>query len=167
MEAVMAEATGIGIEQEHRDGVVGILTRLLADEQILYAKTRKYHWNVVGPLFNTLHEMLEQQYTELAIRIDDIAERIRSVGAPAAGTLEEYRQHGTLSESPGVYPDAMTMVGNLTADHESIIRNLRRDLRVCDEQLNDMGTSDFLTGLMEAHEKTAWMLRTFGQQHAQ
>lgn len=166
MEAVMTEATGIGLEQQQREGVVGILNRLLSDEQILYAKTRNYHWNVVGRLFHSLHELLEQQYEALAERADDIAERTRSLGAPALGTLEEYRQHATLSENPGVYPDAMTMVGNLTEDHENIIRHLRQDLRACDEQFNDMGTSDFLTGLMEAHEKEAWMLRSFMQEHA-
>jgi starvation-inducible DNA-binding protein len=166
MEAVQAPSVDIGIEQQHREGVIAILTRLLADEQILYAKTRNYHWNVVGPQFHSLHEMLETQYEALAVRIDEIAERTRSLGAAAPGTLEEYKQLATLSEAPGVHPDAMTMIDNLTADHESIIRHLRRDLRACDEQFDDMGTSDFLTGLMEAHEKTGWMLRSFRQEHA-
>ncbi|MBD3243578.1 MAG: DNA starvation/stationary phase protection protein [Chitinivibrionales bacterium] len=160
----MTEAPGIGLEQEQREGVVGILSRLLADEQILYAKTRNYHWNVVGRLFHSLHELFEDQYQALAKQIDDIAERTRALGAPALGTLEEYRQHATLSEAPNQYPDALTMVANLTADHETVIRHLRQDLRTCDEQFNDMGTSDFLTGLMEAHEKTAWMLRSFLQE---
>ncbi|MBD3314557.1 MAG: DNA starvation/stationary phase protection protein [Chitinivibrionales bacterium] len=166
MATVQAEAVGIGIEQEQREGVVALLTRLLADEQILYAKTRNYHWNVVGPLFHSLHELLENQYQALAVRIDEIAERTRALGAPALGTLVEYKEYATLSESPGAYPEAMTMIANLTADHESIIRHLRKDLKACEEQYDDMGTSDFLTGLMEAHEKTAWMLRSFQQQHA-
>ncbi len=166
MTEVATQTVDIGIEQSKREGVVKILSRLISDEQILYTKTRNYHWNVVGSLFHSLHKLLEEQYEALAEQIDNIAERTRSLGAPALGTMEEYRQHATLSEAPGTYPDAMTMVANLTADHESIIRNLRKDLRTCDDRFDDMGTSDFLTGLMEAHEKMAWMLRSFLQDHA-
>ena len=155
---------GIGIEQAKREGVVEILSRLISDEQILYTKTRNYHWNVVGSLFHSLHKLLEDQYEVLSEQIDNIAERTRSLGAPALGTMMEYREHATLSEAPG-YPVAMSMVANLTADHESIICNLRKDLKECDERFDDMGTSDFLTGLMEIHEKMAWMLRSFQQDH--
>lgn len=162
----VTKAVDIGIEQAKREGVVEILSRLISDEQILYTKTRNYHWNVVGSLFHSLHKLLEEQYEELAETIDKIAERTRSLGAPALGTMQEYREHATLSEEPGSYPAAMSMVSNLTADHESIIRNLRKDLRDCDERFDDMGTSDFLTGLMEGHEKMAWMLRSFQQDQA-
>ncbi|MFW5784618.1 MAG: Dps family protein, partial [Chitinispirillaceae bacterium] len=91
----------IGIEQAKREGVVGILSRLISDEQILYTKTRNYHWNVVGSLFHSLHKLLEEQYEELAETIDKIAERTRSLGAPALGTMQEYREYATLSEDPG------------------------------------------------------------------
>ncbi|KMQ51956.1 Ferritin, Dps family protein [Chitinispirillum alkaliphilum] len=164
--AADSQNINIGIEQNKREGVVEILSRLISDEQILYTKTRNYHWNVVGSHFHSLHKLLEEQYEALAEQIDNIAERTRSLGAPALGTMEEYREHTTLSEAPGSYPGAMTMIANLTADHESIIRNLRKDLRDCEERFDDMGTSDFLTGLMEVHEKMAWMLRSFHQDHA-
>lgn len=164
MTAVQINTINIGLDQEQREGVITILTRLLADEHIIYIKTRNYHWNVVGSLFYALHELLEEQYEKLADEIDEIAERIRTLGNPAIGTIQEFQQHATITESPGVYPDALTMIANLVMDHESIIRMLRQDLRICDEQLDDMGTSDFLTGLMETHEAIAWKLRSFLQE---
>lgn len=159
MELVHSSKANIGLTDPNTQAVAAILGRVLADAHILYIKTRNYHWNITGPLFQSLHAMFEEQYDALAEDIDAIAERIRTIGAPAIGTLTEFLQHATLSEHPGTYPDAMTMVANLLADHEAIIRNLRKDLRACDEEYDDMGTSDFLTGLMERHEKTAWMLR--------
>ncbi len=164
MTAVQINMVNTGLTDEQREGVTGLLMRLLADEHILYMKTRKYHWNVVGELFHSLHNLFEEQYTILADRIDDIAERIRALGPPAIGTLQEFRQHTTLAEATDIYPDAVTMVANLVTDHETVIRNLRHDLRACDEQYDDMGTSDFLTGLMEIHEEMAWMLRAFLQE---
>lgn len=156
----------IGISEEHRQGVVNILTRVLADEHVLYIKTRKYHWNVVGPMFHSLHELFEEQYGELADNIDDIAERIRALGAPAVGTLEEFQRYTTLSEEPESYPDATAMLANLVADHETVIRNLRADQEACEKQYNDMGTNDFLIGLMQEHEEMAWMLRSFLHERA-
>lgn len=151
----------IGLNEEQRAGVANILRRVLADEHVLYVKLRNYHWNVVGPHFFTLHEAFQEQYEDLEGVIDDVAERTRQLGATAIGTMEEFTEYATLREEPGVYPEAGTMVANVTADHEAMVGNLRQDLRDCDEKYNDMGNSDFLTGLMEKHEKMAWMLRAF------
>ncbi|NJN16024.1 MAG: DNA starvation/stationary phase protection protein [Oscillochloris sp.] len=154
----------LGLSADNVEGVVTILKRLLADEQVLYNRLRNYHWNVVGMEFGPLHALFQVQYEGLTTDIDDIAERIRQLGAVVPGTMSEYLQAASLSENPGVYPDAPTMVKNLTNDHEAIIRNLRTDLRAADEQYDDMGTSDFLTGLMEKHEKSAWLLRAHIEQ---
>jgi starvation-inducible DNA-binding protein len=151
----------IGLSEEQRDGVVKILNTLLSDEYLFYTKMRNYHWNVVGPQFNDLHKFFEEQYNELNEVVDDVAERARSVGSWAFGTLQEFAQHTRLKEHPGQYPNAREMIANLLADHESVIRQLRVDLETCAERYHDAGTNDFLTGLMEKHEKMAWMLRAF------
>jgi starvation-inducible DNA-binding protein len=155
--------TNIGLSEEQCGGVAKILNTLLSDEYLLYTKSRNYHWNVLGPQFNDLHKFFEEQYTELTQIVDDTAERARALGAWALGTLTEFSQQARLSEHPGQYPRAREMIANLLADHEAIIRQLRTDLETCAEKYHDMGTSDFLTGLMEKHEKMAWMLRAFLQ----
>lgn len=149
----------IGLPGQAREEVGRILNKLLADEHVLYIKTRNYHWNVVGPQFRTLHEFFEEQYKILAPIIDDIAERSRSVGTLAAGTMAEYTEQARLQEEPGVRPDSGTMIKNLLDDHEAMVRQLRQDVERCDDEINDQGTADFLTGLMEQHEEQAWMLR--------
>lgn len=151
----------IGLSDADREGVVRILTTLLSDEYVLYTKTKNYHWNVVGPQFNDLHKFFGSQYEELDQITDDVAERIRSVGGKSIATLTEFVQHTRLKEHPGQYHDVKTMISNLLADHETIIQNLRVDLETCAEKYHDIGTNDFLTGLMEKHEKTSWMLRSF------
>ena len=151
----------IGLSEEVRDRIVGILNRTLADEQTLYVKTRNYHWNVTGPQFHSLHEMFEEFYQKLAPLADEVAERARMMGGRAIGTMAEFSQQTRLSEQPGEAPEARKMVENLLADHEQIIRELRQDVDVCADELNDQGTADFLTGLMEEHEKMAWMHRAF------
>jgi starvation-inducible DNA-binding protein len=151
----------IGLEAKQREGVVGLLSPLLADEYVLYTKTRNYHWNVVGPQFNDLHKFFQDQYEALDDMVDEIAERARMLGGQAVGTLGEFAQLTRLKEHPARYPDAREMLANLLADHEAIIRTLRRDLETAAEQHHDVGTNDFLTGLMERHEKMAWMLRAF------
>jgi starvation-inducible DNA-binding protein len=151
----------IGLSEKSRDGVVKILNTLLADEYVLYTKTRNYHWNVVGPQFNDLHKFFEAQYTELNDVIDEVAERARSIGGPSAGTLAEFLEMARVKERAGDRPPAPKMIANLLADHEAIICILRTDLETCATAHNDAGTSDFLTGLMERHEKMAWMLRAF------
>lgn len=151
----------IGINDTHREGVVKILNTLLADEYLLYTKTRNFHWNVVGPQFNDLHKFFEAQYEELDEAIDEVAERARKLGGHAVATLEEFSKNSRLKEHPGKYPQAREMLAALLADHEALIRHLREDLATAGEKHGDAGTEDFLTGLMENHEKIAWMLRAF------
>lgn len=151
--------TNIGLTQAQCAGVSEILNTLLADEFVLYTKTRNYHWHVVGPQFHQLHVFFEEQYNALNTVVDDVAERIRSLGNKAASTLQEFAQSTRLKEEPGQYPAAQTMLANLLADHEAVIQQLRGDVDRCMETYRDAGTSDFLTGLMEQHEKMAWMLR--------
>lgn len=149
----------IGIADEQRPAVVTILNHLLADEYLLYTKTRNYHWNVVGPQFNDLHKFFETQYEALNDVVDDVAERARTLGGPALGTLAQFAKQARLTERPGVYPGASGMLEDLLGDHETVIRQLRQDLQTCVDKHGDVGTSDFLTGLMEKHEKMASMLR--------
>ena len=149
----------IGIADQNREGLVDMLTSLLSDEYVLYTKTRNYHWNVTGPHFNDYHKFFEGQYGEIEVFIDDVAERIRQLGGKAIGTLDELKSHARLRESPGQYPSDKEMVNNLIADHEKTIQNLRVDVDKSAGVFHHAGTSDFLTGLMENHEKMAWMLR--------
>ncbi|HEV8458309.1 MAG TPA: DNA starvation/stationary phase protection protein [Methylomirabilota bacterium] len=153
--------SNLGIGDSNREHIVKILNDLLADEYVLYTKTRNYHWNVVGPQFNDLHKFFEAQYEELNVFVDDVAERARQLGGKAWGTLAEFTQHSRIKEHPGQYPVATAMLGNLLADHEAVIRTLRADLATVMDKYADAGTNDFLTGLMEKHEKMAWMLRAF------
>jgi starvation-inducible DNA-binding protein len=150
----------IGIADKDRQAVAEILNTLLADEYVLYTKTRNFHWNVTGLQFNDLHKFFEAQYEELDDTVDEVAERARALGARAFGTLEEFRQHTRLKETPGTVPAAKDMLSELLADHETIIRVLRQDVEKAD-QSGDVGTNDFLTGLLEKHEKASWMLRSF------
>ena len=152
--------TNIGIPHDNAKNIVDILNRLLSDEYILYTKTRNYHWNVTGIQFNDLHKFFESQYGELDAIIDEVAERGRSLGGKAKATLSEFIKNSRLKEQPDTFPEAPTMLRNLLLDHDSVIHALRQDLETC-TKLGDAGTSDFLTGLMEQHEKMAWMLRSF------
>ena len=151
----------IGLADDRRDGVVRILSALLGDEYVLYTKTRNYHWNVVGPQFNDLHKFFESQYEALNDIVDEVAERATTVGGKALGTLIEFTKTTRLRERPGEYPDARGMISDLLADHESVVRQLRADVVTVTDKHGDAGTNDFLTGLMEKHEKMAWMLRAF------
>jgi starvation-inducible DNA-binding protein len=154
-------AIDIGLKDTEREGVSRILGTLLADEYVLYTRTRNYHWNVVGPQFNDLHKFFEAQYEAVDDIIDEVAERIRAVGHPTPATLAEFTRLARLGERPGERPPARDMIAALLADHEALVRTLRADLETCATQHHDAGTSDFLTGLMEKHEKMAWMLRSF------
>lgn len=151
----------LGISDKDRKEVVKILERVLADEVVLLYKTKNFHWNVVGPDFSELHKFYDDQYEQINGFVDEVAERIRSLGEKAIGTLNEFISKSTLKEKPGDDPAAGKMNEILLKDHEQLIRNLRQDLSDCDEKHHDMGTSDFLTGLMEEHEKMAWMLRSY------
>lgn len=152
--------TNIGIPSDNAKNIVDILNRLLADEYVLYTKTRNYHWNVVGIQFNDLHKFFESQYSELDGIIDEVAERSKFLGGKTKATLSEFIGNSRIKEQPDTFPEAQTMLRNLLVDHESVIQTLRNDLETC-TKLGDAGTADFLTGLMEQHEKMAWMLRSF------
>lgn len=157
--------TNLGIDPKKLEKVVRILSRLLADEFVLYTKTRNFHWNVTGLQFNDLHKMFEAQYNELNVVVDDVAERIRALGAPSPATLAEFLEAARLKEQPRKYPEASRMLAVLLEDHEALVRNLREDAETAMD-CGDAGTNDFLVGLMEQHEKTAWMLRAFLQKGA-
>jgi starvation-inducible DNA-binding protein len=149
----------IGLSEQERKGVGDMLNALLADEYVLYTNTRNYHWNVVGPHFHDLHKFFESQYEELDEVVDEVAERGRALGGTALGSLTEFLKQTRLKEHHGQSTSALEMVNNLLFSHEAIIQSLRVDLESCADKFHDMGTNDFLTGLMERHEKMAWMLR--------
>ena len=151
----------IGLTEEQRHGAIKLLNRNLANFYLLLIKTKKYHWDVVGPQFRTLHTLWEEQYNSLTINIDATAERIRALGGYPLGTAAGFIQYGTLQEHPNDLPSANEMVARLVQDHETVIRNLREDITMCSDRLLDEGTADFLTGLMGQHEEMAWMLRSF------
>jgi starvation-inducible DNA-binding protein len=156
-----AMTPNIDIPDKDRAAVVDLLNRLLSDEYVLYTKSRNYHWNVTGPQFNDLHKFFEAQYEELNEFVDDIAERARQLGGRAFGTLAEFAKSARLTEQPGTAPAAKEMLATLLADHETVIRTLRAEIGPVTDRYKDVGTSDFLTGLLEKHEKMAWMLRAF------
>lgn len=148
----------IGISEHHRRDIVEGLSRLLADTYTLYLKTHNFHWNVTGPMFQTLHLMFETQYTELAQAVDVIAERIRALGSPAPATYSMFAALSSIQEPDGV-PSAQDMIRQLVEDQETITRNARAMFKPVD-QANDEPTADLLTQRMQVHEKTAWMLRS-------
>ena len=148
----------IGIDKENRKEIVDGLSLLLADSYTLYLKTHNFHWNVTGPMFNTLHLMFETQYTELALGVDLIAERIRSLGFPAPATYTEYAKLTSISESSGV-PNADEMIQQLVSGQEAVVRTARSVFSIAD-RANDQPTGDLLTQRMQLHEKNAWMLRS-------
>lgn len=153
----------IKINPTEREVVIEMLNRLLADEHVLMLKTHNYHWNVLGEAFDPMHKFFGEQYDQIEESVDEIAERARMLGGKAVGTLREYLDLTRLSEHPGEYPDAMTMIENLLHDHETLIGILREDVDASAEKYGDIGTSDFLTGLLRQHEKMAWFLRSFLQ----
>ena len=148
----------IGISDHHRRDIVDGLSRLLADTYTLYLKTHNFHWNVTGPMFQTLHLMFETQYTELALAVDVIAERIRALGSPAPGTYSMFAALSSIKEPDGV-PAAQEMIRQLMQDQETVARNARAMFKAVD-LAGDEPTADLLTQRMQVHEKTAWMLRS-------
>jgi len=149
----------IGITKENLANVAHSLNKLLADEFVLYTKTRNAHWNVEGPNFHTMHLFFESQYQALEDVVDSVAERIRSLGHYAPASLTSFLGLTQLSEKLHEKNDGEGFIIELLNDHESIIISLREDINTYADVYKDLGTSDFLTGLMEDHEKTAWMLR--------
>lgn len=151
--------TKIGIKQEYLAEVANALSKILADEFVLYTKTKKAHWNVEGADFYNKHLFFEQQYEQLDDVIDTIAERIRTIGHYAPASLKEYLSLTHLSEQSRESNDSLSYIKELLADHESILIHLRENINNFATAQHDLGTSDYITGLMETHEKMAWMLR--------
>lgn len=151
----------IGITEQDRADIAAGLSRLLADTYTLYLKTHNFHWNVTGPMFQTLHLMFETQYTELALAVDLIAERIRSLGFPAPGTYSEFVKLSSIPETAGV-PKAEEMIKLLVEGQEAVARTARSIFPVV-EKASDEPTADLLTQRLQVHEKTAWMLRSLLQ----
>ncbi|MGB8275220.1 MAG: Dps family protein [Alphaproteobacteria bacterium] len=148
----------IGIAEKDRQKIAKGLSQLLADTYTLYLKTHNFHWNVTGPMFNDLHAMFEGQYTELAAAVDLIAERIRSLGAPAPGSYAEFSRLASVKEADGV-PAAQDMVRQLVEANETVVKTARKVVPLA-EQANDESSLDLLVERMRTHEKTAWMLRS-------
>jgi len=148
----------IGISEQDRQRLADGLAKLLADSYTLYLKTHNFHWNVKGPMFQTLHLMFEQHYTELAMAVDLVAERIRALGHPAPGTYSAYAKLSSIPETDGV-PQALDMVKLLVEAHEAVIRTARNVVSLA-EETRDQATADLGTQRLQLHEKTAWMLRS-------
>lgn len=148
----------IGINEQDRQAISKGLARLLADSYTLYLKTHNYHWNVTGPQFNTLHQMFEVQYTELALAVDEIAERIRALGEWAPGSYSAYARLTSIEEEESV-PDAENMIRQLVKGQETVVRTARSVFKAA-EAASDEPTADLLTQRMQIHEKNAWMLRS-------
>jgi starvation-inducible DNA-binding protein len=150
----------IGLGEESLNGVIQILNNVLCDEYVLYTKTRNYHWNVVGPHFNDRHEFFQEQYEIIDEIIDEVAERARQLNGKSLGSLKEFLEYTRLKESSADENlDDKRMISSLLSDHEQIIETLRKDADECEDKYHDMGTNDFLIGIMQKHEKMAWMLR--------
>ncbi len=161
MEQATSLPIDIGIPESQREEIATGLSRLLADTYTLYLKTHNYHWNVTGPMFTTLHTMFEEQYQELALAVDEIAERIRALGIFTPGSYSRFRELTQIDEETRV-PSAQEMIRQLVLGQEAVVRTAREVLPVI-EAANDGPTADLLTNRMQIHEKTAWMLRSLLQ----
>lgn len=148
----------IGIDAKQREDIANGLSKVLADTYTLYLKTHNYHWNVTGPMFQTLHLMFETHYNELALAVDLVAERIRALGFPAPGTYQKFVSLSSIKEEDGI-PKAQEMIAKLVEGHETVARTARKVFETADAA-NDQPTCDLLTQRMQTHEKTAWMLRS-------
>jgi len=157
--AATATTINIGIGEKDRGAIAGGLARLLADTYTLYLTTHNFHWNVTGPMFNTLHTMFMAQYTELWTAVDPIAERIRSLGHPAPGSYAQFGALASIKDAPTTPPKALEMVRILVDGHEAVARTARSIFALAD-QASDEPTADLLTQRLTVHEQTAWMLRS-------
>ncbi len=153
------EKVDTGLSNANTKKVANELNKILADEFVLYLKTLKFHWNIEGRDFHALHVFLEEQYNELQKIIDEVAERIRKIGNFANGSMKQFLSDCSLQEHTETGTITESMISELVADHESLIRNLRGLIDDFDKKYDDMGSSDFIVGLMKKHEKMAWMLR--------
>ena len=158
-------AVDIGIKDKDRKAIAGSLSKFLADSFCLYVKTHNYHWNVKGPMFQTLHSMFMDQYTELWNALDEIAERIRSLGYPAPGTMKEFAELSEVAETAGV-PKAEDMIVDVIAASQIVTKSARKVLALADKA-NDQPTADLMTQRLQVHEKNAWMLRSLLEDHAE
>lgn len=158
MQTTPAPQIDIGIDESDRCSIAAELERVLADTFTLYLKTHNYHWNVTGPMFNTLHLMFEEQYNELWLAVDLIAERVRSLGAFAPGSYAQFAVLASIAEAEGV-PTAAQMLADLVAGHEAVARTIRTAFAAA-ETAGDKSSADVLTQRLQVHEKTAWMLRS-------
>lgn len=154
-----SKETNIGIVESNKQSVANELNKLLADEFVLYTKTRKFHWNVEGAQFHDLHMFFEKQYNQLALIIDEVAERVRKLGHYALGSMKHYLKEASLLENEDKANTADSMLQELLEDHETLIRRLRSDIEKFQDKFKDAGSADFITGLVEQHETMAWMLR--------
>ncbi|SUX48939.1 MULTISPECIES: Dps family protein [Chryseobacterium] len=152
--------TKIGIKNENRVAVAEILSKLLADEFVVYTKTRNAHWNVEGPDFHSMHLFFESQYQQLADLMDGVAERIRTIGHYAPATLKDFLKLTHLTEYSERKNDSQGFIKDLLADHDSIVEFIRGSINTIDDKYKDAGTSDYITSFIEIHEKMAWMLRS-------
>jgi starvation-inducible DNA-binding protein len=159
LKAYSAPQINIGISEKDRAAITAGLATLLADTYTLYLSTHNFHWNVTGPMFNTLHTMFMAQYTELWTAVDPVAERIRSLGHPAPGSYTQFAALSTLPDAPATPPKALEMVRILVEGHEAVARTARRIFPLADKA-NDEPTADLLTQRLTVHEQTAWMLRS-------
>jgi DNA-binding ferritin-like protein (oxidative damage protectant) len=148
-----------GISDANSKKVADDLNQVLADEVLLYIKTLKFHWNIEGRDFHALHLFLDEQYHQLQIIIDAVAERIRKIGHFASGSMKEFLAGTSLKEHPATGSVSESSIGELASDHDTLIRKMRSLISDFDEKYDDAGSSDFITGIMKEHEKMAWMLR--------
>ena len=151
--------TQIGIKPENSVKVADSLNKLLSDEHVLYIKTRNAHWNVEGPDFAAIHKFFESQYIQLDEIIDQVAERIRAIDHYTEGKMADFLKLTQLSEESRENNDSLSYIKDLLSDHEAVIIELRENINRFAKEWHDLGSSDFITGLMETHEKMAWMLR--------
>lgn len=161
MAKIKTNEASIGLTENTRAKVAEILSAILADQHVLYIKQRNFHWNLIGGRFHTLHEHFEQLYTELALVIDETAERIRMVGSVAPGSMAEFIELASLKEQSGALIEGNDAIAALLNDHESCARTLREAIGQMEDELEDVGTADFLTAILQKHEMTAWMLRSY------
>ncbi|GIQ58166.1 DNA starvation/stationary phase protection protein [Flavobacterium collinsii] len=151
----------IGITPKQLKKSTVLLATILSNEMILYVKTRKFHWNISGNSFMELHQLFEEQYRILEAHIDEVAERISQLGDKTIGTMKEFIENSTLKESPKEYPSQKQMLKELLENHEQLVKEFRDYIPVFEEENNDAGSADFVTGLLQEHEKMAWVLRRY------
>ena len=150
----------IGITEKDKSAIIEKLTVVLANEMVVYVKTRKFHWNVTGNSFMELHKLFEKQYNDIALAVDEVAERISKLGGKAIGSMDAFLKHATLKESKSD-PAQKAMIEELLSDHEEAATDIRKFINEIEEDTEDIGTADFLTDLLRDHESKAWVLRKY------